>query len=130
MSLETRFAHLSVRHPRRTLVAVALFVVICVAVIALRGRVDTDVLNLLPQRFESVRALKVYDREFNQAREITFALWDESHASDLDAFAEYFGDALRQEPWVVRVLDRSPDRAPRSPAPRPHARAAGWQCGA
>lgn len=112
MSLETRFAHFSVRHPRRTLVAVALFVVLCVAVIVLKGRVDTDVLNLLPQRFESVRALKVYDREFNQAREITFALWDESRQADLDGFAEYFGDALRQEPWVVRVLDRSPMDSP------------------
>jgi predicted RND superfamily exporter protein len=108
MTLETRFAHYSVRHPRLTLLAVALFVVVCLAVIVTRGRIDTDVLNLLPQRFESVRALKIYDREFNQAREITFALWDESAEADLNGYAEYFGDALRQEPWVVRVLDRSP----------------------
>jgi len=108
MSLESRFAHFSVRRPVIVLAAVALFVVACVAVIVTRGRVDSDVLCLLPQRFDSVRALKVYDREFSQAREITFALWDETHAADLDAFAEYFGDALRKEPWVVRVLDRSP----------------------
>ncbi|MEI8233814.1 MAG: MMPL family transporter [Verrucomicrobiota bacterium] len=108
MSLESRFAHFSVRRPGIILAAVALFIAACVAVIVTRGRVDSDVLNLLPQRFDSVRALKVYDREFSQAREITFALWDEAHAADLDAFAEYFGNALRREPWVVRVLDRPP----------------------
>ena len=112
MSLESRFARFSVRRPRWMLLAVLAFAVLCAAVIALRGRVDSDVLNLLPQRFESVQALKVYDREFTQAREITFALWDESGAADLDGFAEYFGDALRAEPWVVRVLDRSPMEAP------------------
>lgn len=112
MSLESRFAHFSVRRPRVILSAVALFAAACVAVIVLRGKVDSDVLNLLPQRFDSVRALKVYDREFSQAREITFALWDETHTTDLDAFAEYFGDALRKEPWVVRVLDRSPADEP------------------
>ena len=92
--------------------AMVAFVAVCVAIIAVRGRVDSDVLNLLPQRFDSVRALKVYDREFTQAREITFALWDEAHATDLDGFAEYFGDALRKEPWVVRVMDRSPMDSP------------------
>ena len=112
MSLESRVAHFSVRRPGCILAAVTLFIAVCVAVIVTRGRVDSDVLNLLPQRFDSVRALKVYDREFSQAREITFALWDESHAVDLDAFAEYFGDALRREPWVIRVLDRSPMDAP------------------
>ena len=100
MSLETRFAHFSVRRPRLMLAAMAAFIVVCVAIIAVRGRVDSDVLNLLPQRFDSVRALKVYDREFTQAREITFALWDEGHTCDLDAFAEYFGAALRKEAWV------------------------------
>jgi hypothetical protein len=27
---------------------------------------------------------------------------------DLDAFTEHFGEAARAEPWVVRVMDRSP----------------------
>lgn len=114
MCPESRFARFFVHRPRLTLAAVLVFVVVCVAVIAVRGRVDSDVLNLLPQRFDSVRALKVYDREFTQAREITFALWDESHKADLDGFAEYFGDALRREPWVVRVMDRSPTDLPES----------------
>ena len=112
MSLESRFAHFAVRRPYLMFAAALVFVAVCVAVIVLRGRTDSDVLNLLPQRFDSVRALKVYDREFTQSREITFALWDEAHATDLDAFTEYFGDALRKEPWVVRVLDRSPADSP------------------
>jgi len=112
MSLESRFAHFSVRRPRLMVAAALAFVAVCVAVIAVWGRVDSDVLNLLPQRFDSVRALKVYDREFTQAREITFALWDEKKETDLDGFAEYFGEALRKEPWVVRVMDRSPMDSP------------------
>lgn len=112
MNLESRFAHFAVRRPLLMVAAVIVFVAVCVGIIAVRGKVDSDVLNLLPQRFESVQALKVYDREFTQAREITFALWDEKGESDLDGFSEYFGEALRKEPWVVRVMDRSPMDSP------------------
>ena len=115
MSPESRFARFFIQHPRFTAAAVLAFVLVCTAVIAFRGKVDSDVLNLLPQRFDSIKALKVYDREFTQAREVTFALWDESRQADLDAFAEYFGDALRKEPWVVRVMDRSPADLPEAP---------------
>ncbi|MEI6350477.1 MAG: MMPL family transporter [Verrucomicrobiota bacterium] len=108
MSLETRFARFTVRRPRWTVFAVVAFAVACAFLIKERIAVDTDILNLLPQRFDSVRSLKVYDREFTQARELTFALWDESGSLDLDAFTEQFGDALRKEPWAKRVLDRSP----------------------
>ncbi len=108
MSPESRFTRCFVERPRLTLAAVTVFVLVCTAIIVLRGRADSDVLNLLPQRFDSVKALKVYDREFSQAREITFGLYDEKGEADLDGFAEYFGDALRKEPWVLRVLDRSP----------------------
>ena len=92
--------------------AVLAFAALCVLLITQRIKVDTDILNLLPQRFDSVRSLKVYDREFTQARELTFALWDESGSLDLDGFTEQFGDALRKEPWVQRVLDRSPMDSP------------------
>lgn len=115
MNPESRFARFFIQRPRLTLAAVVGFVLVCTAIIYFRGRVDSDVLNLLPQKFDSVRALKVYDREFTQAREVTFALWDETHATDLDGFAEYFGDALRREPWVLRVMDRSPADLPEAP---------------
>ncbi len=69
---------------------------------------DSDVLDMLPQRFDSVQIFKTYDREFSQARELTIALHDETKQCDLDAFTEHFADELRKEPWIVRVLDRSP----------------------
>lgn len=107
--LETRIVRKAIQHPRWTIAIAALFVILCVAVIT-RIRIDAEILNLLPQRFDSVRSLKVFDREFSQAREITFALWDEN--GGLDDITEAFGDALRQEPWVVRVMDRSPVEHP------------------
>ncbi len=106
--LETHLARLAVRHPVWTLLLAAAMVCVTVAIIVTKGKIDSDILNLLPQRFDSVRALKVYDREFSQANEITFALWDETQEADMDGFAEYFGEALRKEPWVIRVMDRSP----------------------
>ncbi len=108
MKPETRLARLAVRYPLRTAAIAALLALICVAVIVLRARLDSDILNLLPQRFDSVQGLKIFDRNFSQAHELTFALWDEEGASDLDGFAEHFGEALRKEPWVVRVMDRVP----------------------
>lgn len=112
MSLETRFARFAVRRPYLVVGGVVAFILVCVAVIALRIRLDSDVLNLLPQRFDSVQALKIYDREFTQARELTFGILDEQHATDLDGFTERFCEELRKEPWVVRVLDRSPMESP------------------
>ena len=112
MGLETRLAHFAVLHPWRVAGVVGAFVLLCITIIALRVRVDSDVLNLLPQRFDSVQALKIYDREFTQARELTFGVLDDKHAVDLDAFIDHFGEALRKEPWVVRVLDRSPMDSP------------------
>ena len=112
MNLETHIAGLAVRRPYATAAILAAIALLCVAVIALRIRVDSDVLNLLPQRFDSVRTLKVYDREFTQARELAFVLLDENHTADMEAFADSFGEALRKEPWVVRVLDRSPMDSP------------------
>ena len=112
MGLETRIAHYAVSRPYRVGALVIAFVLLCAAFIAMRIRIDSDVLNLLPQRFDSVRTLKVYDREFTQARELTFGILDEKHAVDLDAFLDRFGEALRKEPWAVRVLDRSPMDSP------------------
>lgn len=111
---ETRLTRFAIRHPRRTAFLAAVLAIFCVAVIVLRARIDSDVLNLLPQRFESVQGLKLFDRDFSQARELTFALWDESGKGkgDLDAFADYFGEALRREPWVVRVMDGVPMESP------------------
>ncbi len=101
-------AHFVANH-RRSLAL--LFVVLALAsgaLLAWRAQFASDVLDLLPQRFESVRVFKQFDREFSQARELTFAVLDESGAVDLDAFIEHFAEALRAEPWVERVMEKSP----------------------
>ena len=108
MSLETRFTRIALRRPVATLIAAFLLAALAIGVIVSRGRIDSNVLNLLPQKFDSVQALKLYDQAFSQANEVTFALWDEKGETDLDGFSEHFGEALRREPWVVRVMDRSP----------------------
>ena len=41
-------------------------------------------------------------REFSQARELTFALHDETGKCDLDAFTEHFSDELRARSRGVR----------------------------
>ena len=50
--------------------------------------------------------------EFSQARELTFGLLDEKGEVDFDGFVEHFADELRKEPWVARVMDRSPTESP------------------
>ncbi len=105
---ESHLARFSVRRPGVTIVLALLFGLASLAVILTQIRIDFDILNLLPQRFDSVRALKVYNSHFSQANEATFALWDEKGEADMEGFAEHFGAALREEPWVVRVMDRSP----------------------
>ncbi len=68
----------------------------------------SDVLDLLPQHFSSIQALKIFDREFSQSQELTFALYDETGQTDFDEFTDYFSDSLLKEHWVERVMARSP----------------------
>src|SRR2546423_2729343 len=66
---------------------------------------DTEVLNLLPAKFESVQGLKIYNRDFAQNRELTFALVCQPNDVDrLEEFAPTFAQRLRQAPWCTRVL--------------------------
>lgn len=108
MSLDRTIARLVTHHRRALLAGIALLLAASLATIFFRVRFASDVLDLLPQHFEAVQAFKTFDREFSQARELTFGLLDETGTADLDAFTEHFAEALRQEPWVTRVMDRSP----------------------
>jgi predicted exporter len=90
----------------------AVLLVAAVAVIATRARLNSDVLDMLPGHFESVGIYKLADREFGSARELMFGLLASSDETDLDGFTEHFAAALRKEPWVVRVMERSPLEAP------------------
>jgi len=63
----------------------------CVGILVTQLRLDSDVLNILPASFRSVQGLKIYDREFEQTRELTFALVCRPDEVDkLEGFAPVF----------------------------------------
>ena len=100
---------------RRALVwcGVATLTVACIAILATSLRLDSEIFNVLPSRFSSVQGLKIYDRDFEQTRELTFALLCNPNDVDkLDDFAPVFAERLRQQPWCERVLAGSPMATP------------------
>src|SRR5438552_84685 len=89
--------------------AVVLIAITSVGILVAFLRLDTEVLNLLPRGFDSVEGLKVYNSEFAQTRELTFALLCQPEDVDkLEEFAPKFVERLRAQPWCVRVLAGSP----------------------
>jgi predicted RND superfamily exporter protein len=110
MSLDRTVAHF-VTHRRPVVFAgVALLVVASLLVIIFGLRFNSDILDLLPKNFDSVQAFKTTDREFTNARQITFAL----HSDDpsLEDITDRFCDELRKQPWVVRVTSSPPVESP------------------
>src|SRR5438874_2271891 len=100
---------------RRGLVwcGVAALATICIAILVTRIRLDSDVLNILPAKFTSIAGLKIYDRDFEQTRELTFALLcDPADVDRLEEFAPIFADNLHHQPWCERVLAGSPMETP------------------
>ncbi len=100
---------------RRALVwcGAAALAVACITILVTSLRLDSDVLNILPGSFRSVQGLKIYDREFEQTRELTFALLcDPNDVDKLEDFAPAFAEKLRQQPWCTRVLAGSPMATP------------------
>jgi uncharacterized protein len=100
---------------RRALVwsGVALLTIACIAILVASLRLDSEVFNVLPGRFSSVQGLKIYDRDFEQTRELTFALLcDPNDVDKLEEFAPVFAERLRQQPWCARVLAGSPMGTP------------------
>src|SRR2546421_9850473 len=88
---------------------VALIVVASLTILIVFLRLDTEVLDLLPRGFDSVEGLKIYNSEFAQTRELTFALLCQPEDVDkLEEFALKFVEKLRAQPWCVRVLACSP----------------------
>src|SRR6266568_3552123 len=85
----------------------------CLTVLITALRLDSEIFNVLPGRFSSVQGLKIYDREFEQTHELTFALLCEPQDVDkLEDFAPVFAERLRQQPWCARVLAGSPMATP------------------
>jgi predicted RND superfamily exporter protein len=100
---------------RRTLVwsGVAVVTIACIAILVTSLRLDSEVFNVLPGRYSSVQGLKIYDHDFEQTRELTFALvCNPNDVDKLEDFAPVFADRLRQQPWCARVLAGSPMATP------------------
>ena len=100
---------------RRTLVwcGMALLTAACIAILVTSLQLDSEIFNVLPGKFSSVQGLKIYDRDFEQTRELTFALrCDANDVDKLEEFAPVFAERLRRQPWSVRVLSGSPMSTP------------------
>src|SRR5437870_4971420 len=100
---------------RRALVwcGIALLTVTCAAILITSLRLDSEIFNVLPGRFSSVQGLKIYDHDFEQTRELTFALVCSPQDLDkLEDFAPLFAERLRRQPWCARALAGSPMTTP------------------
>jgi predicted RND superfamily exporter protein len=93
--------------------AIVLVAITSIGILVAFLRLDTEVLNLLPRGFDSVEGLKIYNSEFAQTRELTFALLCQPEDVDkLEEFAPKFVEKLQAQPWCVRVLAGSPMETP------------------
>ena len=89
------------------------FATLCLGILITRIQIDSDVIDMLPSGFQSVDGLKIYDRDFEQTRELTFALRCLPQDIDkLEEFAPIFAENLRKQPWCERVLAGSPMETP------------------
>ena len=113
MPLHTTVSHLVTQRRGLVWAGVAVLFGASLLVLITRMKLDTEVLNLLPNGFESVEGLKLYNRDFAQVRELTFALVCQPQDVDkLEEFAPEFAESLRQQPWATRVLAGSPLETP------------------
>ncbi len=112
MSLDRRLgqatAHFLVQRRRAAFTLLAALLIGALGLLVCCLHLDTEILNLLPGGYDSVKTLKVYNDHFTQTRELSLAVYDESKQADLDGFTDELAAKLRTEPWVQRVLDRSP----------------------
>jgi predicted RND superfamily exporter protein len=85
----------------------------CLVILVTRMALDSDITNMLTGKFDSVKGLKIYNEDFEQTRELTFALrCQPADADKLEEFAVTFADTLRGQPWCERVLAGSPTETP------------------
>ncbi len=102
-------AHI-IAHRTKTLIVAALVIAaLSIFIVIKRRNFDSEVLDLLPSKFESVVGLKEFNNQFAQARQLVFGfLAEKGHADDLDAFKTHFIEELAKQPWVLRTFDRIP----------------------
>ena len=113
MSYSKFIARLVTQHRGLVWLAVVLMAVASIYILVTRLTLDTEVLNLLPGKFASVQGLKIYNNDFAQTRQLTFALVCQPNDADrLEEFAPVFAERLRHQPWSTRVLAGSPMETP------------------
>ncbi|MBV8378707.1 MAG: MMPL family transporter, partial [Verrucomicrobia bacterium] len=105
----TVFARI-IAHRTKTLIFAALAIAaLSIFIITKRQNFDSEVLDLLPSKFESVVGLKEFNSEFAQARQLVFGfLGENGHPDDVEAFRTHFMEELGKQPWVLRTFDRIP----------------------
>lgn len=99
-----------IAHRTKTLIVVALAIAaLSIFIIIKRQNFDSEVLDLLPSKFQSVVGLKEFNGQFAQARQLVFGfLGEQGHGDDVDAFKTHFIEELGKQPWVLRTFDRIP----------------------
>jgi predicted RND superfamily exporter protein len=113
MALHSLIANLVTRRRGPVWCVIALLASASLYVLVTRMNLDSEVLNLLPSGFESVEGLKIYNRDFSQVRDLTFALVCQPEDVDkLEEFAPQFAQKLREQPWCTRVLSGAPIETP------------------
>jgi uncharacterized protein len=113
MKMSDLIARVMAQH--RAVVWLGVFVLgaTCLGILIARIELDSDVINMLPKGFQSLEGLRIYDRDFEQTRELTFALRCQPQDVDkLEEFAPIFVERLRKQPWCERVLAGSPMETP------------------
>jgi predicted RND superfamily exporter protein len=90
-------------------IVVAAIAIGSVVILTRHLALDSDIINMLPDKFDSVGGLKIYNRDFEQTRELTFALLCQPEDVDkLDEYAPTFAKILRHQAWCERILAGSP----------------------
>ena len=113
MALHSSIAKLVTQRRAAVWLGAGLICAASISVLITRMKLDTEVLNVLPSGFESVEGLKVYNRDFAQVRDLTFALVAQPEDADkLEEFAPVFAQRLREQPWCTRVLAGVPLETP------------------
>src|ERR1700733_8842303 len=100
----------TIAHRTKTLIVVALAIAgVSIFIVIKRQNFDSEVLDLLPSKFESVVGLKEFNGQFAQARQLVFGfLGEQGHGDDVDTFKTHFIEELGKQPWVLRTFDRIP----------------------
>src|ERR1700736_5812186 len=99
-----------IAHRTKTLIVAALAIAaLSIFIVIKRQNFDSEVLDLLPSKFQSVVGLKEFNSQFAQARQLVFGfLGEQGHGDDVDAFKTHFIEELGKQPWVLRTFDRVP----------------------